>query len=192
MQNSTWQQRQHWRDASGTLTRELVSKELCKMLERELTLYKFMWGYLRAVVTDIDEAAMGTSVFPGANPPVWILGHLAVASDAALRIMGKPPACSPEWHAQFAPGTNPANVKQPYPSKNELVDAVGRGYRRVTEAAETVSAETLNQPHEISILKATNLSTNGDVIAHLMSTHMALHVAQLSACRRHAGKAPIV
>jgi hypothetical protein len=29
-------------------------------------------------------------------------------------------------------------------------------------------------------------------MAHLMTTHMSFHLAQLSACRRAAGKGPIV
>ncbi len=54
------------------------------------------------------------------------------------------------------------------------------------------SAEVLDKPHEVELLKTTNLKTNGDVLAHLMCTHLAFHVAQLSACRRHAGQGPVV
>ncbi len=50
----------------------------------------------------------------------------------------------------------------------------------------------MEQPHAVEILKPTNLKTNGDVLAHLMCTHMAFHIAQLSACRRKSGKGPIV
>jgi len=53
------------------------------MFERELTLYKFTLGHLKLVANDLDESAMNTPPFEGGNPPVWILGHLAVATDFA-------------------------------------------------------------------------------------------------------------
>ncbi len=63
------------------------------MFERELTLYKFQLGYLKMVAADLDESAMTVPPFEGANPPVWILGHLAVSMDFAARMLGQPTAC---------------------------------------------------------------------------------------------------
>jgi len=135
---------------------------------------------------------MGTAPFEGGNPPVWILGHLAVSTDFAGRILGLELTCPPAWHKQFGPGSKPSELKSPLPSKQELLAAIENGCRRVAEAASNAPADALNKTHSIEILKQTNLKTNGDVLAHLMSTHQAFHVAQLSACRRQAGKAPIV
>ena len=162
------------------------------MLERERTLYKFNLNYLRTLVADINEADLGVAPFAGANPPVWILGHLAVATDYAGRMLGLERACPREWHVQFAPGTKPADLKQPLPSKSDLMAAIENGHRRVTEAAGNVSGEVLDKPHGVELLKTTNLTTAGDVLAHLMCTHESFHVAQLSACRRKAGNGPIV
>ena len=162
------------------------------MLERELTLYKFNLNYLKLLAADLDESAMGTAPFEGANPPVWILGHLAVATDYAARILGLERACPKQWHAQFGPGSKPAALVPPLPAKEELVAAIENGHRRVAEAAPAASAEVLSQPHAIELLKPTVLKTNGDVLAHLMCTHASFHIAQLSACRRKTGKGPVV
>ena len=62
----------------------------------------------------------------------------------------------------------------------------------MAEAAPGASPEAMNQPHDIQLLKSTVLKTNGDVLAHLMCTHPSFHIAQLSACRRHSGKGPVV
>jgi hypothetical protein len=162
------------------------------VFQRELTLYKFNLNYLRLLAADLDEADMGASPFPGANPPVWILGHLAVATDYAGRLLGLETACPRAWHKQFAPGSQPADVKEPYPLKAELVAAIENGHRRVAEAAAVATDEAMNQPHAVELLKPTVLKTNGDVLAHLMCTHAAFHTAQLSACRRKAGKAAVI
>jgi uncharacterized damage-inducible protein DinB len=63
---------------------------------------------------------------------------------------------------------------------------------RVAEASIAATEEAMNHPHVVELLKPTVLKTNGDVLAHLMATHAAFHTAQLSACRRKAGKAAVI
>jgi hypothetical protein len=107
-------------------------------------------------------------------------------------MLGLKRACPREWHAQFAPGTKPADLKAPLPTKEELVGAIEAGYTRIAEAAPSASAEVLDQPHQVELLAPTVLKTNGDVLGHLLCTHFSFHLAQLSGCRRAGGKAPIV
>ncbi len=162
------------------------------MFERELTLYEFQLNYLRLLAADLAEDQMQAVPFDGANPPVWILGHLAVATDYAAGVLGQKPVLPRQWHKQFAPGSSPSALEPPLPTKSELMTAIENGHRRVAEAMSTASAEALDQPHAVELLKTTNLKTNGDVLAHLITTHVAFHVAQLSACRRGCGKGPII
>lgn len=162
------------------------------MFELELTLYKFNLKYLRQLAADLDESQMGVAPFAGANTPLWILGHLASTADFAGRMLGLEPACPRAWHKQFAPGTKPADLQPPLPTKAELLAAIENGHRRVSEAAPDASADAMNEPHNVALLAPTVLKTKGHVVAHLMTTHVAFHLAQLSACRRHAGKGPIV
>ncbi len=161
------------------------------MFERELTLYQFNLNYLKMLVADLAEDLSGAP-FEGGNPPVWILGHLAICTDYAARMLGEKPVCPREWHKQFAPGTKPLDLVPPLPTKSELVAAIENGHRRVAAAMPNASADVLNQPHAVELLKPTVLKTNGDVLAHLMCTHPAFHLAQLSACRRRQGKPPVV
>jgi hypothetical protein len=83
-------------------------------------------------------------------------------------------------------------VPQPHPTKAELLAAIDNGHRRVTAAFPNANWEALEQPHAVELLKSTNLQTNADVLAHLMTTHPAFHIAQLSACRRKKGLGPVV
>jgi len=162
------------------------------VLERELTLFVFNRNYLRVLAADLDEAALNVAPFEGANPPAWILGHLAVSTDFAARLLGQQRACPRDWHVKFAPGSKPADLQPPLPTKSELVEAIENGCRRVIDAVPGASADVLSQPHAIELLKSTVLKTNGDVLAHLMCTHFSFHLAQLSACRRKSGKGPII
>ncbi len=162
------------------------------MLDQLPALHEFQLRYIQMLAADLDDDDLGVAPFSGANPAVWILGHLAVATDYAARMLGQKPECPREWHKYFAPGSNPAEVPLPYPTKAELLAAIENGHRRCAAALAAVDKEMLNQPHSVELLKPTALKTNADVLCHLMATHPAFHVSQLSACRRKKGKGPVV
>lgn len=157
------------------------------MFEIETKLYRFMSKYCHSLVADIDDAQLAEQPYPGANPPGWILGHLAICTDFAVQLLGGRIACPKEWHRMFSPGTTPPQDRAAYPSKAELVEAYERGHERVIEAVGGASEEALNAPHSVEILRGTPLETVRDVIAHLMTTHEATHLGQLSAWRRQLG-----
>lgn len=162
------------------------------MLEQAVTVYQFMLGMAKTLAADIDDDHMLTPPFAGANSPLWILGHLAVVADYAGKMLGQERQCPREWHAMFAPGSKPANLQEPLPSKAELLSALENGHRRVIAAIESVTPEQLNQPQPFEMLKPLPLKTVGDVLVHMMTSHEGFHLAQLSACRRKLGKGPLL
>ncbi len=87
------------------------------MFERELTLYEFQLNYLRLLAADLEDGQMQAAPFEGANPPVWILGHLAVATDYAAGLLGQRPVLPREWHKQFGPGSQPSALERRCPAK---------------------------------------------------------------------------
>lgn len=162
------------------------------MLEQAVTVYQFMLGMAKTLATDIDDNHMLTPPFAGANCPTWILGHLAVVSDYAGKLLGLELRCPREWHQAFGPGSKPGSVPQSVPSKQVLLEALETGHQRVIEALEKVTSEQLAQPQPFEMLKPLPLKTVGDVLVHMMTSHEGFHLAQLSACRRKLGKPPLL
>ncbi len=162
------------------------------MFETESNLYRFMSMYCHLLVADIDDAQLAEQPYPGANPPGWILGHLAICTDFAVQLLGGRIACPKEWHRMFSPGTTPPADRAAYPSKAELIEAYDRGHQRVIEALAGASQETLDAPHSVDIVRDTPLETVRDVIAHLMTTHESMHLGQLSSWRRQVGFGEVV
>ena len=158
------------------------------MFDRESNLHALMLAYLRMLVADIDEARLDVEPCPGGNPPRWILGHLAVVGDGAGRLLGLRLSLPASWHRDFGPGSKPGQA-DPVPSKQELMRAIESGHARVTEAARSARPEDMDQPHgvEMAILKDSPVRTRADLLAHLMTTHVAAHLGQLSAWRRQMG-----
>ena len=161
------------------------------MFEREAKLYLYMMGMCRRLASDIEPALLDHQPAPGIKAPLWVLGHLAICTDYAARMLKLDLACPADWHANFGPKTSavvPASVR---PTKERLLAAMETGHERVTAAVAIASAEDLARPHGVELLKDTPLETRADVLAHLMTTHEAFHLGQLSTWRRQMGFAPL-
>lgn len=158
------------------------------MFERETRLYSFMLNYERMLIQDVDDARLAEQPVAGMNHAAWTLGHLALATDFALTLLDQPAQCPPDWLTTFGPGSEPVAERARYPSKNTLWSALESGHQAVVQALPALSPDKLDQPHpfELAFLKRA-LPSVGDVLAHLLTTHEAGHVGQLSAWRRALG-----
>lgn len=161
------------------------------MFERELRLNGLMNGYLSRLLQDSDDAALAVPIAGGGNPPAWILAHLVVTNDYALRLLGEPRLAPAEWHKRFAPGVTPTDDPSLLPSKTELLEKLGDGRRQLAAAAPKADPARMAEPQTSPFFKDTPVETVGDVVAHLLTTHLALHMGQLSAWRRVQGRPPL-
>jgi hypothetical protein len=173
---------------------EPLTERLCHMLTHEIVLFRFVKSYLHTLLADIEAAEMTFQPSAGINTPSWIVGHLAIANDLAGKYLGLAPVCPPEWGQYFSPGTQPVPGEgQTFPSKAVLLDTFDRGHAAVLAAATEARPELLDQPHDIPVeYVRTTFPTKGNFIAHLMTTHAATHLGQLSVWRRLTGRPPVL
>jgi uncharacterized damage-inducible protein DinB len=157
------------------------------MFEREQTLNSLMRHFAKALVKDIDDADMAKQPFEGANHPAWILGHIVVSTDGVLRTLGQAPTAPPEWQPLFGRGSTVSADRAAYPSKAALLAAVETAFDRASAAAAATSEDQIAGPHQVEMLQR-GLPTKGDLIAMLLTTHVAQHLGQLSAWRRAMGR----
>ena len=87
---------------------------------------------------------------------------------------------------QFGPGSMPVDAPQDYPSKEELLDVARRTHARAIALMETATVEQQSAPNEPPFFPD-QFPMVGDLLTHLLSTHGALHLGQLSAWRRCVG-----
>jgi hypothetical protein len=158
------------------------------MFERERKLNAVMLGYCKLLMNDLDDARLADTPAVGVNHPAWILSHLAICTDYAAQLLGSPAKCPKEWHQNCGPGSKVVSDRSAYASKQELLTALEAGNRRVSEAVAGASDEVLCQPHSIKLtfVKET-FPTVGELVAHLMTTHVGFHLGQLSMWRRMMG-----
>lgn len=162
------------------------------MFETQILLYEFNHRYFHNVVADIPADQLANDPGPGFHPPGWILAHLAICTDYPLTLLGGKRRCPKEWHKAFGPmSTPPANLED-YPSKDELIAAYDEGHQAAAAAVAAATEEQVGKPHPVEILKSTVIQTIGDLVSHLMTTHEAFHISQLSSWRRQAGHDPLI
>jgi hypothetical protein len=155
-----------------------------------LTLYRFTLAMCERLMVDVSQEEMEQQPTAGVNPPAWIVGHLAICTDFALKLMGKPARLPATWHEEFGPGSSPLPQKHSYPSREELMNALRTGHAEVMAALPEVDRQRLAAPNpfvQFPFLTET-LPTVGDVLAHLLSTHEAAHLGHLSNWRRQLGR----
>ncbi len=162
------------------------------MFEREVRVNGLMYGLLQKLLSDVDETRFQRPLMEGGNSPAWILSHLAVVNDYALKNFGEQRIAPAEWHKRFRPGASPKDDSGPLPTKAEVLETLDMGRKRIYEAAAKVDPEKMEQPQTSDFFKDSPVKTMGDVLTHLLTTHFAFHIGQISAWRRLEGKPPIV
>lgn len=156
------------------------------MLDRECTLYTFSLRYCRLLVGDVPDGEFADQPLAGVAHPAWVVGHLTVASDFAVTLLGGTPGSPPGWRALFWPGSTVLADRGAYPSKDELMAGFEAGHRRTVEAARRATPDMLAraQPGPFYL---EDFRTVGELVGHLMTNHPCLHLGQLSAWRRMKG-----
>lgn len=159
-------------------------------MESHCRLTLFMLHYLQRLTDDLPNERLAEQPTPGVNHAAWILGHLAIAADYGIRLLGSEYTCSAEWHRIFAPGSKPQADRAHYPARDVLLTTTNQAYQELIRRAQAATPEMLAQTQPVDFLKPW-LSTNGDFLGHLLTTHLASHLGQLSSWRRQCGFSPI-
>ena len=160
------------------------------MYEQEIKLNKFMMDSFRQVVEDIPIDQMNDRSPGNGHPPLWVLGHLAICVELGHLMLGTP-IKTPQWMSVFGPGSSD-NIDNPEAyNAADLIIKVTEGYSALCRAAANADVDALAKPHDVALLEGSPLLTCGDLLSHLLATHFAFHVAQLSAWRRAAGNPPL-
>jgi hypothetical protein len=163
------------------------------MTDREtiLAAFRFTLGYAEKLAADLADKELAAQPHAGMNHAAWILGHVALGSDFVALLLGEPTVTDKAWMATFGPGSTPVGDRTAYPTKDELLATMRRTHERAIELLAQATAAQLDAPNETPFFP-TEFPTVGTLITHLMTTHAALHLGQLSAWRRVLGKGAVL
>lgn len=166
------------------------------------TLLHFNHHMLHRLVDALPESALEGPMVPGANSGRWVLIHLAVSLDLALLTLGRPTLLPRELVAAYAPRSS-GEVGADAPTPAAAIEMIDTAVENIDAALAELAVETdpeeletiatrLQRPHRAEPLQGTPINTIGDAFAHLVTTHFATHLGQLSLVRRAAGLRPVI
>ena len=163
------------------------------MFDSHRVLYRMLLNYGERLTADLTDDHLAQVPAGNLTPPVWLLGHVAIVGPYALGLLGREDLADyvpQSWAENFGPGTTPLRYAEGFtpPSLGELRATIRTGHERVEGALDAADFEALNlhEPNPIDFLVA-SFPTKRDLLAHLLTTHDAIHLGQLSAWRRAAG-----
>ena len=120
------------------------------------------------------------------NSVKWIAGHLAWSVDAGLHLLGQPAEHFEGMMATYGAGSPGGAVGDDGRTQAELVDQFRTRGDQLRSAVIAAEPEQFTAPNETPFL-AEALPTVGDLLAHVYTTHIALHLGQVSQIRREMG-----
>jgi hypothetical protein len=163
------------------------------MTDREtiLAAYRFTQMYAEKLAADLTDDELTVQPHAGMNHAAWVLGHVALGSDFVALLLGEPTVTGEAWMATFGPGSTPVDDRAAYPSKDELLATMRTTHARAIKLLAAATAEQLDLPNGTPFFPV-DFPTVGALITHLMTTHAALHLGQLSAWRRALGKGAVL
>ncbi|MCX7427326.1 MAG: DinB family protein [Planctomycetia bacterium] len=143
-------------------------------------------NFLRRMVADLDDGQMVGQVGGVVNHPAWTIGHLVGSFQLMGGELGMTPWLPENWAQWFGTGTTPVGHAGVYPGKEDLLQALDDGQRRLVETLASMSAADLARPLPDANYRD-RLPTIGHAILHILASHAAMHVGQLAAWRRAMG-----
>lgn len=159
---------------------------MLQMFESEIAVNENLLIQFGKILADIPEETMFTPSAGHGHSPVWLLGHLAIVGEAAQRMLGGK-ITHTEWLRSFGPGSVDSIPFDGALTKSYLINAVTEDYRQLRSLALATDEANVSRPHGIAILTGTPIVTVKHCITHLLTSHFAFHLSQLSSCRRAAG-----
>ena len=161
------------------------------MFDLALVIYKHNLTYAQKLVADVPDAQLSAQPVAGRtlNHAAFVLGHLTWTSRRALTYLGEGSASAVEGGDLFGMGAVPHSERSRYPSKEKLLGELEDAHARLAAAITKAMPESLQQPAPERARG--RFPTMGHMLLHMLTSHEATHLGQLSAWRRALGLAPV-
>ena len=150
------------------------------------TIRQFDEQFLSALKTPADWTHQ---LFPGANHPLWILGHLSLVDNNVIaKFFPKKYIDKPGWAERFGRESKPSPNAADYPPPEEVAAFFLERRATLIQCVDTMNEADFEQP--VPEPKPPFIQIAWQMFL-FMTAHEALHMGQLSLVRRALGNAPI-
>jgi hypothetical protein len=152
----------------------------------QIQLYRFSQNYLERLVADLSDEQLTYSPIVGLNTPAWVIGHLTYTTDYLLKLLQQPITYQDDWKKIFGASSKPGDVPANFFSKAAYLKEFTTASERLLAAVSATPADVYAQPNPL-MKPGSYFTTIGILTSHILTTHVAVHLGQISAWRRVCG-----
>lgn len=159
-------------------------------LERSLDLFAGCQHQVTTFFEPLPDDRLAEQPAGVRNHPAWTMGHLSVAIDFALDLLGCGGVCPDStWAERMGYDSLPSADRTAYPSREELLATYVKGHEALTAAVGGADASAFEAVMPIDEYRSF-FPTIGHAVAYFLMSHEENHLGQMIAWRRAAGLAP--
>jgi hypothetical protein len=160
------------------------------MIAEILRSNKLALDYLRRLVADVPDDWMPRQFAGVINHPAWVIGHIIYSCQAIGGEIGIAAWLPDDWASKFGTGSVPVGKPDAYPDKKTLLRALDEGQRRLAAALSSMDESDMDKPlPDVSYREI--FPTIGQAVLHILTSHTAVHVGQVTVWRRASGLGPL-
>lgn len=156
------------------------------MIDEMINSYDLNLTFVNNLVADLDDTTIVEQPFGFPNHPAWTIGHLVYSCEQIGGEIAISPWLAGDWRERFGTGSTPVDSADRYPDKVTLLDALGDGQRRIVARLGEMSVSDLREPLP-DVRYRERLPTIGHAVLHILASHTAMHIGQLTVWRRLMG-----
>ena len=146
-------------------------------------------GYAEMLTADLTEEQFGHMPHAEMNHPAFILGHLGLTADGALKTLGRADLAEerPKYEDLFQAGVKCVEQDGRYPGKDEMLAYYLDRHRVVGGVVGELDDAALAAPNPSADRLREMIPTLGGYVNFLLNGHQMAHLGQISAWRRAVG-----
>lgn len=161
------------------------------VIEAILRTWNHQRDYAMRLVEDVPDGELVSQPVPGVvmNHPAWVLSHLAAYPPVLTALLRGEAFEDPASH-RYGRESRPLDDRGEYLPKAELMGLYREVHDELAGAMRGADPAVLEAPTALERWRA-RFPVLFDAACHLMTSHEATHLGQLSAWRRAGGRPPV-
>lgn len=144
--------------------------------------YRFNADNFAKLVSDVKDDDFAAQPIEAINHPAWLLGHVSAYNPVIVALLKGEPFENP-WESPCGKLSTPVADRSKYPSKEECLQTFLSGVDAACEVIAAAPEAAWKQQFDHPAW-GKQFETTAPAVVFVATTHLALHLGQLSGWRR--------
>jgi hypothetical protein len=147
-------------------------------------LFSYRWAAtsMQHLVSDVADEQFAAQPVAAINHPAWLFGHVSIYNEVIVKLLRGESFNNP-WDQPCGKNSQPTADRSAYASKDEIVARFASGVEEACRSMESATADAWSAPLEHPTW-GKQFKIVATAITFLATTHLAMHLGQLSGWRR--------